>query len=127
MPSFLASRAELVCNGVMPIDQMREYANYTAPVALMVRRVGAEQLRQQYSLIFPNWRQEEDEDDKDGETTAEVEAEYRRRAEEVLFRPRSHAWLDEGPRQAGRVEERPSAAQGPVHRQAALSAIDRPA
>ena len=104
MPSFLASRAELVCNGVMPIDQMREYANYTAPVALMVRRVGAEQLRQQYSLVFPHWRQ--DEDDGEGETTLEVEAEYRRRAEEVL---NAHARMRGWMKDHGRPDESRSA------------------
>ena len=105
-PSFLASRAELVCNGVMPIDQMREYANYTAPVALMVRRVGAEQLRQQYSLVFPHWRAEEDEHDREGETTAEVEAEYRRRAEEVL---NAHARMRGWMKDHGRPDESRSA------------------
>ena len=105
-PSFLASRAELVCNGVMPIDQMREYANYTAPVALMVRRVGAEQLRQQYSLVFPHWRQEEEEDDREGETSVEVEAEYRRRAEEVL---NAHARMRGWMKDHGRPDESRSA------------------
>ena len=105
-PSFLASRAELVCNGVMPIDQMREYANYTAPVALMVRRVGAEQLRQQYSLVFPHWRAEQAEDEREGETTAEVEAEYRRRAEEVL---NAHARMRGWMKDHGRPDESRSA------------------
>ena len=94
-PSFLASRAELVCNGVMPIDQMREYANYTAPISLMLRRVGADQLREQYSLVFPNWGGEEG-----------GEEEYRRRAEEVL---NAHARMRGWMKDHGRPDESRSA------------------
>ena len=94
MPSFLASRAGLVCNGVMPIDQMREYSNYVAPVALMVRRVGAEQLREQYSLVFPHWTaatQGEEEAEEDG---VGREEEYRKRAMEVLnAHARMRGWM----------------------------------
>ena len=99
MPTFLASRAELVCNGVMPIDQMREYANYTAPIALMVRRVGLEQLREQYSLAFPNWRPLDDDADGDDE-------EYRRRAEELL---NTHARMRGWMKDHGRPDESRSA------------------
>lgn len=35
-PNFANTKAELVCNGILPIDQLREY---TGPVGLVVRRV----------------------------------------------------------------------------------------
>ena len=109
-PSFLASRAELVCNGVMPIDQMREYANYTAPIALMVRRVGVEQLREQYSLAFPTWGAGDEAGDE----------EYRRRAEEVLNAPRENEGVDEGPWEAGREPQCEGTAEGPIHWETAV-------
>ena len=107
MPSFLASRAELVCNGVMPIDQMREYNNYVQPVALMVRRVGAEQLKEQYSLVFPHWTGDDEADDDD--TTAgggSREEEYRKRAVEVL---NAHARMRGWMKDHGRPDESRSA------------------
>ncbi len=35
-PNFASTKAELVCNGVLPIDQLREY---TGPAALVARRI----------------------------------------------------------------------------------------
>lgn len=35
-PNFASTKAELVCNGVLPIDQLREY---TGPVGLVVQRI----------------------------------------------------------------------------------------
>ena len=35
-PNFANTKAELVCNGILPIDQLREY---TGPVGLVVRRI----------------------------------------------------------------------------------------
>ncbi|KDQ19877.1 hypothetical protein BOTBODRAFT_183905 [Botryobasidium botryosum FD-172 SS1] len=46
-PQFATSKAELVCDGVLPIDQLREH---TGPVSLLVQRVPAELLEATYGL-----------------------------------------------------------------------------
>lgn len=49
-PQFATTKAELVCDGVLPIDQMREY---TAPVELVVRRIATPILEATYGLAIP--------------------------------------------------------------------------
>lgn len=49
-PQFATSKAELVCDGVLPIDQMREY---TAPVELVVRRIVTPVVEAIYGLNIP--------------------------------------------------------------------------
>jgi large subunit GTPase 1 len=46
-PQFATTKADLVCDGVLPIDQLREY---TAPVSLVVRRISKEALEGTYGL-----------------------------------------------------------------------------
>ncbi|KAI6031596.1 P-loop containing nucleoside triphosphate hydrolase protein [Pisolithus microcarpus] len=46
-PQFATTKAALVCDGVLPIDQMREY---TGPVALVAKRVPKEVLEATYGL-----------------------------------------------------------------------------
>ncbi|KAG8898278.1 hypothetical protein FRB99_007550 [Tulasnella sp. 403] len=46
-PQFATTKAELICDGVLPIDQMREYS---APCALVVQRVPPEILEATYGL-----------------------------------------------------------------------------
>jgi len=46
-PQFATTKADLVCDGVLPIDQLREY---TAPVSLVVRRIPKEALEGTYGL-----------------------------------------------------------------------------
>ncbi|KAH9944191.1 P-loop containing nucleoside triphosphate hydrolase protein [Epithele typhae] len=46
-PQFATTKADLVCDGVLPIDQMREY---TAPTALIVKRIPREVLEAIYGL-----------------------------------------------------------------------------
>ncbi|KAI6136487.1 P-loop containing nucleoside triphosphate hydrolase protein [Pisolithus sp. B1] len=46
-PQFATTKAALVCDGVLPIDQMREY---TGPVALVVKRLPKEVLEATYGL-----------------------------------------------------------------------------
>ncbi|KAG9049706.1 hypothetical protein FS837_009351 [Tulasnella sp. UAMH 9824] len=48
-PQFATTKAELICDGVLPIDQMREYS---APVALVVKRVPPEILEATYGLTI---------------------------------------------------------------------------
>ena len=46
-PQFATTKADLVCDGVLPIDQLREY---TGPVTLVVRRIPKEALEGTYGL-----------------------------------------------------------------------------
>ncbi|KAF8846207.1 P-loop containing nucleoside triphosphate hydrolase protein [Paxillus ammoniavirescens] len=46
-PQFTTTKAALVCDGVLPIDQMREH---TGPVALVVKRIPKEVLEATYGL-----------------------------------------------------------------------------
>ena len=46
-PQFATTKADLVCDGVLPIDQMREYS---APTALVVKRIPKEVLEATYGL-----------------------------------------------------------------------------
>jgi len=48
-PQFATTKADLVCDGVLPIDQMREY---TAPVELLVRRIATPLLEAKYGLTI---------------------------------------------------------------------------
>ncbi|KAG8937023.1 hypothetical protein FRC02_008130 [Tulasnella sp. 418] len=57
-PQFATTKAELVCNGVLPIDQMREY---TGPVDLVKRRIPKEILELSYGLVIEQQQGEGDE------------------------------------------------------------------
>ena len=46
-PSFTNSKAELVCNGVLPIDTLKDYLS---PVQLVCRRIKWSVLRHMYKL-----------------------------------------------------------------------------
>lgn len=46
-PQFATTQADLVCDGVLPIDQLREY---TGPVALVVKRIPKDVLEAIYGL-----------------------------------------------------------------------------
>ncbi|CDZ96722.1 Predicted GTP-binding protein MMR1 [Phaffia rhodozyma] len=46
-PQFATTKAELVCDGVLPIDQMREYSG---PIELVARRVPREVLEMTYAI-----------------------------------------------------------------------------
>lgn len=46
-PQFATTKAALVCDGVLPIDQMREY---TGPIGLVVKRIMREVLEATYGL-----------------------------------------------------------------------------
>lgn len=64
-PQFATSAAELVCDGVLPIDQLREY---TAPSSLVVQRIPKEILEATYGLII---RTKGSEEGGDGKVSAE--------------------------------------------------------
>jgi large subunit GTPase 1 len=46
-PNFASTKAELVCNGILPIDQLREW---TGPASLLTRRIRKEVFEQVYSF-----------------------------------------------------------------------------
>lgn len=46
-PQFTTTKADLVCDGVLPIDQMREH---TGPIGLVVKRIPKEVLEAIYGL-----------------------------------------------------------------------------
>jgi large subunit GTPase 1 len=46
-PQFATTKADLVCDGVLPIDQMRDH---TGPATLLVRRIPREVLEATYGL-----------------------------------------------------------------------------
>ncbi|KAK9478671.1 P-loop containing nucleoside triphosphate hydrolase protein [Lipomyces japonicus] len=46
-PNFASTKAELVCNGVLPIDQLREY---TGPAALVAQRIPKEYVEHVYGI-----------------------------------------------------------------------------
>ncbi|BFZ59341.1 hypothetical protein YB2330_000349 [Saitoella coloradoensis] len=48
-PNFAQTKAELVCNGVMPIDQLREH---TGPAALVAQRVPKEVIEGTYGITI---------------------------------------------------------------------------
>ena len=64
-PQFATTAADLVCDGVLPIDQLREY---TGPVSLVVKRIPKEVLEGMYGLTI---RTQGPEEGGDGKVTAE--------------------------------------------------------
>ncbi|EJD03696.1 P-loop containing nucleoside triphosphate hydrolase protein [Fomitiporia mediterranea MF3/22] len=64
-PQFATTTADLVCDGVLPIDQLREY---TAPTTLVVKRIPKAILEATYGLTI---RTRTHEDGGDGKVSAE--------------------------------------------------------
>jgi len=64
-PQFATTKADLVCDGVLPIDQMREY---TGPVSLLTRRIPREVLEATYGISI---RVDGVSDGGNGQVTAE--------------------------------------------------------
>ncbi|KAI0361378.1 P-loop containing nucleoside triphosphate hydrolase protein [Trametes cingulata] len=60
-PQFATTKADLVCDGVLPIDQMREH---TGPIALVVKRIPKEVLEAIYGLSIRTKSVEEGGDGK---------------------------------------------------------------
>ena len=49
-PSFIATKSDMVCNGLLPIDQMRDHVG---PVALVCQRIPRFVLEQMYGIVLP--------------------------------------------------------------------------
>ncbi|KAJ7293403.1 P-loop containing nucleoside triphosphate hydrolase protein [Mycena rebaudengoi] len=64
-PQFATTKADLICDGVLPIDQMKEH---TGPTALVVKRIPKDVLEATYGLAIKVKGVEEG---GDGEVTAE--------------------------------------------------------
>lgn len=60
-PQFASTKAELICDGVLPIDQMKEY---TAPCTLLCKRIPPEVLEATYGLKIKRRTEEEGGDGK---------------------------------------------------------------
>lgn len=60
-PQFATTRADLVCDGVLPIDQLREY---TGPVSLVADRIPKEILEAVYGLSIKTQNTDEGGDGK---------------------------------------------------------------
>lgn len=64
-PQFATTKADLVCDGVLPIDQLREH---TGPTALVVKRIPKEVLEATYGLQI---KVKGEDEGGDGKVTAE--------------------------------------------------------
>lgn len=51
-PTFMSSKADLICNGILPIDQLK-VGDYIAPVAIVCSRISREQFQSTYHVKFP--------------------------------------------------------------------------
>jgi large subunit GTPase 1 len=58
-PNFAASKAELVLNGILPIDQLREWCS---PAELLIQRIPRDILQRTYGIVLPKPHVEEDPD-----------------------------------------------------------------
>lgn len=65
MPSFVFTKAEMVINGVLPIDQMRDH---TGPINLVASLIPRHILEEKYGIMLPV---SEDEEDKNRPPTSE--------------------------------------------------------
>lgn len=64
-PQFATTKADLVCDGVLPIDQMKEYRG---PTGLVTKRISKAVLEAVYGLTV---RKKDEESDGDDEVLAE--------------------------------------------------------
>eukprot|EP01138_Halocafeteria_seosinensis_P013067 gb/GECG01013345.1/.p1 GENE.gb/GECG01013345.1/~~gb/GECG01013345.1/.p1 ORF type:complete len:812 (+),score=145.72 gb/GECG01013345.1/:1-2436(+) len=56
-PSFVSSKAEMVCNGVFPLSQLRDHVG---PMSLIVQRIHRRTLEKQYGIKLPTPAEDED-------------------------------------------------------------------
>ena len=52
-PTFMQTKADMVCNGILPIDQLRDHIS---PTALLVSRIPRATLEASYNIKFPTSR-----------------------------------------------------------------------
>ncbi|XP_078522423.1 large subunit GTPase 1 homolog [Lissotriton helveticus] len=59
MPSFVATKAEMICSGILPIDQMRDHI---PPISLVCQRIPRQVLEATYGINIIRPREDEDPD-----------------------------------------------------------------
>lgn len=59
MPSFVLTKADMICNGVLPVDQMRDHE---PPVSLIVSVIPRRVLEKIYGIMLPRPAEGEDPD-----------------------------------------------------------------
>ncbi|XP_070610364.1 LOW QUALITY PROTEIN: large subunit GTPase 1 homolog [Erythrolamprus reginae] len=57
MPSFVSTKAEMVCSGILPIDQLRDHV---PPVTLVCQRIPRPVLEATYGISLPRPREDQD-------------------------------------------------------------------
>ncbi|XP_075717865.1 large subunit GTPase 1 homolog [Rhinoderma darwinii] len=59
MPSFVSTKAEMICSGILPIDQMRDHV---PPISLIAQRIPRYALEAIYGINIIRPREDEDQD-----------------------------------------------------------------
>ncbi|XP_056421357.1 large subunit GTPase 1 homolog [Hyla sarda] len=59
MPSFVSTKAEMICSGILPIDQMRDHV---PPISLIAQRIPRDVMEAIYSVNIIRPREDEDQD-----------------------------------------------------------------
>uniref|UniRef100_A0A8C5MLD9 Large subunit GTPase 1 homolog n=1 Tax=Leptobrachium leishanense TaxID=445787 RepID=A0A8C5MLD9_9ANUR len=59
MPSFVSTKAEMICSGILPIDQMRDHV---PPISLIAQRIPRHVLETVYGINIIRPREDEDQD-----------------------------------------------------------------
>eukprot|EP00949_MAST-11_sp_MAST-11-sp1_P003405 g3405.t1 len=49
-PTFMSSKAEMICNGILPIDQLRDHV---PPISVVVKRISADTFEETYGIELP--------------------------------------------------------------------------
>lgn len=57
MPSFVSTKADMIVNGILPIDQMRDFV---PPVTLVCQTIGRCELEATYGILLPKPTEDED-------------------------------------------------------------------
>jgi len=56
-PTIMSSKAEMICNGILPIDQMRDHLH---PVSLLCKRIARDVFESHYGIVLPTPAEHED-------------------------------------------------------------------
>ncbi|XP_077146475.1 large subunit GTPase 1 homolog [Ranitomeya variabilis] len=59
MPSFVSTKAEMICSGILPIDQMRDHV---PPISLIAQRIPRNVVEATYGINIIRPREDEDQD-----------------------------------------------------------------
>ncbi|KAG8778219.1 large subunit GTPase 1, partial [Serendipita sp. 398] len=81
-PQFATTKAELVCDGVLPIDQMREYRG---PVGLVTQRISRPVLEATYGLTLRRRGEEEGGDGSDAVLAEDLLVAYASMSQRLEF------------------------------------------